>query len=87
MPESGYVRFDADTIASAGTREAALRAAGAARAAVDAVMAGEATNAFCAVRPPGHHAEPHRAMGFCLFNNVAVGALHAPKRMGSTASP
>src|SRR3546814_549995 len=46
-------------------------------AAVDAVMAGEADNAFCAVRPPGHHAEPDRAMGFCLFNNVAVGALHA----------
>jgi acetoin utilization deacetylase AcuC-like enzyme len=57
--------------------EAALRAAGAVAAAVDAVIAGEADNAFCAVRPPGHHAEPNRAMGFCLFNNVAVGALRA----------
>ena len=77
IPESGYVRFDPDTVASPGSREAALRAAGAVRAAVDAVMAGEGANAFCAVRPPGHHAEPFRAMGFCLFNNVAVGALHA----------
>ncbi len=56
---------------------AALRAAGAVVAAVDAVVAGEADNAFCAVRPPGHHAEPGRAMGFCLFNNVAIGALRA----------
>ncbi len=60
-----------------GSREAALRAAGAVTAAVDAVMAGEGGNAFCAVRPPGHHAEPDRAMGFCIFNNVAVGALRA----------
>ena len=77
VPEEGYARLDPDTIVSPGSREAALRAAGAARAAVDAVIAGEAANAFCAVRPPGHHAEPSRAMGFCLFNNVAVGALHA----------
>ena len=69
--------LDADTIVSPGSGEAALRAAGAVVAAVDAVMAGEADNAFCAVRPPGHHAEPRQAMGFCLFNNVAVGALHA----------
>ena len=54
-----------------------MRAPGAAVHAVDQVMAGAAKNAFCAVRPPGHHAEPARAMGFCLFNNVAVGALHA----------
>ena len=59
----------------AGSGEAALRAAGAVIAAVDAVMAGGRRNAFCAVRPPGHHAERDRAMGFCLFNNVAVGAL------------
>ena len=77
MPTDGYVRFDEDTIASPGSREAAIRAAGAVREAVDAVIAGEATNAFCAVRPPGHHAEPNRAMGFCFFNNIAVGALHA----------
>jgi acetoin utilization deacetylase AcuC-like enzyme len=62
---------------SAQSGEAALRAAGAVAAAVDAVIAGEAANAFCAVRPPGHHAEPGRSMGFCLFNNVAVGALRA----------
>jgi len=73
----GERAIDADTILSPGSGEAALRAAGAVVAAVDAVMAGEADNAFCAVRPPGHHAEPDRAMGFCLFNNVAVGALHA----------
>ena len=62
---------------SPGSGEAALRAAGAVAAAVDAVVAGEADNAFCAVRPPGHHAEPGRAMGFCLFNNAAIGALRA----------
>jgi acetoin utilization deacetylase AcuC-like enzyme len=77
MPQSGYVQIDSDTIASPGTREAVLRAAGAVVLAVDMVMAGEARNAFCAVRPPGHHATPARAMGFCFFNNVAVGALHA----------
>ena len=77
VPESGYVGIDADTIMSPGSGEAALRAAGAVCAAVDAVMSGEADNAFCAVRPPGHHAEPRRPMGFCLFNNVAIGALRA----------
>jgi acetoin utilization deacetylase AcuC-like enzyme len=77
IPKSGHAALDADTIISPGSGEAALRAAGAVSAAVDAVMAGEATNAFCAVRPPGHHAERERAMGFCLFNNVAVGALRA----------
>jgi acetoin utilization deacetylase AcuC-like enzyme len=77
VPKSGHVGIDADTIMSPGSGEAALRAAGAVCAAVDAVMAGEARNAFCAVRPPGHHAEPRRPMGFCLFNNVAVGALRA----------
>jgi acetoin utilization deacetylase AcuC-like enzyme len=77
VPESGHVGIDADTIMSPGSGEAALRAAGAVCAAVDAVIAGEGRNAFCAVRPPGHHAEPLRPMGFCLFNNVAIGALRA----------
>ncbi|MGH6989511.1 MAG: histone deacetylase family protein, partial [Stellaceae bacterium] len=69
--------IDADTIVSPNSGEAALRAAGAVVAAVDGVMAGEFDNAFCAVRPPGHHAEPNRAMGFCLFNNIAIGAARA----------
>ncbi len=77
VPESGLVHLDPDTALCPASGEAALRAAGAVCAAVDAVMAGEARNAFCAVRPPGHHAEPDRAMGFCLFNNVAIGALQA----------
>jgi acetoin utilization deacetylase AcuC-like enzyme len=82
VPVSGEYGIDADTYMTPGSGEAALRAAGAVVAAVDAVMAGEADNAFCAVRPPGHHAEPGRSMGFCLFNNVAVGALHAREAHG-----
>jgi acetoin utilization deacetylase AcuC-like enzyme len=77
VPQTGHVAIDADTVMSPASGRAALRAAGAVAAAVDAVVAGEADNAFCAVRPPGHHAEPGRAMGFCLFNNIAVGALRA----------
>jgi acetoin utilization deacetylase AcuC-like enzyme len=77
IPADGHVELDNDTILSPGTGEAALRAAGSVVAAVDAVYAGEARNAFCAVRPPGHHAEANRSMGFCLFNNAAVGAFHA----------
>jgi acetoin utilization deacetylase AcuC-like enzyme len=77
IPTAGHAAVDADTIVSPGSGEAALRAAGAVCAAVDAVLAGEAANAFCAVRPPGHHAERERAMGFCLFNNVAIGAARA----------
>jgi acetoin utilization deacetylase AcuC-like enzyme len=77
VPEQGHVGVDADTVMSPQSGAAALHAAGAVAAAVDAVVAGEADNAFCAVRPPGHHAEPNRAMGFCLFNNIAVGALRA----------
>jgi acetoin utilization deacetylase AcuC-like enzyme len=77
IPESGFARIDSDTLASPGTGEAALRAAGAVVLAIDMVMAGEVKNAFCAVRPPGHHATRAEAMGFCLFNNVAIGALHA----------
>ena len=82
IPQSGYAQVDRDTIASPGSGEAALRAAGALVAAVDAVMAGEADNAFCAVRPPGHHAEAEQSMGFCLFNNVAIGAAHARNAHG-----
>jgi acetoin utilization deacetylase AcuC-like enzyme len=77
VPKSGHVGLDADTILSPASGVAALRAAGAVVAAVDAVVSKEADNAFCAVRPPGHHAEPERAMGFCLFNNAAIGALRA----------
>jgi acetoin utilization deacetylase AcuC-like enzyme len=77
IPKSGYVQFDSDTFASPGSGEAALRASGALVEGVDLVMKGEVKNAFCAVRPPGHHALPSRAMGFCLFNNVAVGAAYA----------
>ncbi len=77
VPQEGHAALDADTMLSPGSGEAALRAAGAAVAAVDAVMKGEARNAFCAVRPPGHHAEKRRPMGFCLFNNVAIAAQHA----------
>jgi acetoin utilization deacetylase AcuC-like enzyme len=77
VPESGHVRLDPDTVMSPGSGEAALRTAGAAVAAVDAVIGGEAANAFCALRPPGHHAEAERAMGFCLFNGVAIGARQA----------
>jgi acetoin utilization deacetylase AcuC-like enzyme len=82
VPSSGHAGIDADTILSPQSGRAALRAAGAVVAAVDAVMAGEAGSAFCAVRPPGHHAEPGRAMGFCLFNNVAIGALRAREAHG-----
>ena len=77
VPKAGHVAIDADTVLSPASGRAALRAAGAVTAAVDAVVAGEADNAFCAVRPPGHHAEPDRAMGFCLFNNAAIGAFRA----------
>ena len=76
-PSQGMAALDADTFMSSATLEAAQRAAGGAAAAVDAVFAGEADNAFIAARPPGHHAEPNRAMGFCVFNSVAIGAMHA----------
>lgn len=69
--------LDPDTVLSPGSAEAGLRAAGAVVAAVDAVLGGQAARAFCAVRPPGHHATADVAMGFCLFNSIAVGALHA----------
>ena len=82
-PSTGYAQLDPDTVLSPGSGEAALRGAGAVCAAVDAVMAGDGDNAFCAVRPPGHHAERERAMGFCLFNNIAVGAAHAQAAHGA----
>jgi len=76
-PELGIVHLDPDTAMCPHTWQAALRSAGAGVMAVDLVMGGEVQNAFCAVRPPGHHAERANAMGFCFFNNVAVAAAHA----------
>lgn len=83
IPETGRRHLDPDTVVSPASGAAALRGAGAVVAAVDAIMTErDVGNAFCAVRPPGHHAERARSMGFCLFNNVAVGALHARARHG-----
>jgi acetoin utilization deacetylase AcuC-like enzyme len=77
IPTQGEYRLDSDTVLSPGSETAAFRAVGAVCDAVDQVLTGKADNAFCAVRPPGHHAEPNRAMGFCLFNNVAIAAEYA----------
>jgi acetoin utilization deacetylase AcuC-like enzyme len=82
MSERGGGAFDPDTIASEGTYEAALHAAGGAVAMVEALVGGEAPVGFCGLRPPGHHAEPRVAMGFCFFNNVAVAARHALDALG-----
>ena len=82
-PEQGLIRLDADTSMSPGTLEAALRCVGGALKAVDDVMTNKASNAFVATRPPGHHAETARPMGFCLFNNVAIAARHAQKAHGA----
>lgn len=82
VPERGLALLDPDTFLSREGLEAAYCGAGAACAAVDAVVSGEADNAFCSVRPPGHHATADRAMGFCIFNNVAVAARHAQRRHG-----
>ena len=82
VPSEGLARIDMDTTVSPGSWEAAMRAIGAALHAVDCVVKGEAKNAFCAVRPPGHHAETAKAMGFCLFDTVAIAARHAQKVHG-----
>ena len=81
---TGPLHLDADTVLGAGSADAAAHAAGAGIAAVDAVLAGEIPRAFCAVRPPGHHAGADEAMGFCLFNNIAVAAAHALQVYGLT---
>ncbi|HTS52453.1 MAG TPA: histone deacetylase family protein [Burkholderiales bacterium] len=81
-PATGIVHLDPDTAMNPHSYVAALRAAGAAILATDLVLQGKAANAFCCVRPPGHHAERQRAMGFCFFNNVAVGAAHAMQAYG-----
>ncbi len=81
-PSQGWRSLDADTHMSAGTLTAAYRAAGGVVRAVDMVLGGEATNAFAAVRPPGHHAERQTAMGFCFFGNVVIGAKHALNHHG-----
>lgn len=83
IPESGMVGIDSDTILSPGSLEATLRAIGGANHALDAVIAGECRNAFVAMRPPGHHAERTRSMGFCLFNHAAVAARYAQAKHGA----
>jgi acetoin utilization deacetylase AcuC-like enzyme len=82
-PEEGMIRLDADTSMSSGSYEAALRAVGGGMRGVDEVMTGKAANAFVAVRPPGHHTEVARPMGFCLFNNAAIAARYAQKKHGA----
>ena len=82
VPPQGFVHLDADTAMNPFSYQAALRAAGAVVLGVDLVMGKKVENAFCNIRPPGHHAERARAMGFCIFNNVAVGAAHALAQHG-----
>ena len=82
VPGQGFTRLDADTTLSPNSYVAATRAVAAATMAVDAVIGGSVTNAFCAMRPPGHHAEPTQAMGFCLFANAVIAARHAQRAHG-----
>lgn len=82
VPDKGAIWLDPDTFMTPGSLNAARRAAGANTLAIDLLMTQQANQAFCSVRPPGHHAEYHRAMGFCLFNNIAVGAKHAQQKYG-----
>src|SRR5262245_66559176 len=83
VPQTGLVQLDDDTVLSAGSFEASLRAAGGAILAVDEVMAGKAKNAFVAIRPAGHHADASTAMGFCLFNNADIAVRHAQQSYGA----
>jgi len=80
VPDNELIYLDADTSLSHGSIEAAMRGCGSVCAAIDALMTENAKNAFCAVRPPGHHAETEKAMGFCLFNNAAIGAAYAREK-------
>lgn len=82
IPDHGHAEVDSDTILSPGSWDAALHAAGAVCVAVDDIAAGKTKRAFCAMRPPGHHAEPNTSMGFCLFNSVFIGARHAQAHHG-----
>jgi acetoin utilization deacetylase AcuC-like enzyme len=82
-PDKGFEQIDVDTFMSPGSLEAGLRGVGGAVAGIDAVFTGAARNAFCASRPPGHHAEARRSMGFCLFNNAAIAAHHARAKHGA----
>jgi acetoin utilization deacetylase AcuC-like enzyme len=82
IPAEGHTDLEGEVVLSPGTWDAALHAAGAVCAAADDIATGKTTRAFCAVRPPGHHALPARAMGFCLFNNVFIGARHAQTKHG-----
>ncbi len=82
IPEHGHAAIDSDTILSPGSWDAALHAAGAVCDAVDGVVTGKTKRAFCPIRPPGHHAEPATSMGFCLFNNIFIGARHAQDKHG-----
>lgn len=81
-PSSGYASLDPDTSMSPGSLDAAYLAAGGAMAAVDAILDNQVDQVFCAVRPPGHHAEANRAMGFCLFNNIAIATRYIQERHG-----
>src|SRR6201995_3893996 len=81
-PTSGLVYLDGDTSMSPGTWEAVMRGVGGAVAATDAIMSGKHSNAFVAMRPPGHHAETNRPMGFCFFDSAAIAARHAQKKYG-----